>query len=117
MKKQFKNKFKLTKEIHDEIKTVSLVLPKIIQEEGGKPMMRTINQRIKGSDLSEKHRLQIKNFDPNEIYTVTAKEPVLVNHEISLIQCYKKFGKEGITQYCAEIKKAEALAIQEGRTY
>lgn len=77
---------KLTTDVYKGLVELSKTLPKMIRtDKNGNPLYRVTGGK------------QYKKF----------KEPVLVNHEVKLIDIYKKTGDKGIQMYVAQLKQIE----------
>ena len=89
MKKTVKTKFKITPAIQKNIETIAASLPAFQRlDKDGKKMERKVCLVIKGSELTEVEKKQIKNFDENLQYKRFTTEPLLVNHAVALRLTY-----------------------------
>ena len=96
-KKQLKNKFKLTPEVYKSIKLISKSLPKFQRKDSqGNLMWREVS-KFDG----------VKNFKQGggkipttyEKQILKGKEPLLVNHEVNMVEIYQKDGLVGLNRY------------------
>lgn len=81
---------KLTTDVYKGLVELSKTLPKMIRtDKNGNPIYRVATEYTGGK--------QYKKF----------KEPVLVNHEVKLIDIYKNTGDKGIQMYVSQLKQIE----------
>jgi hypothetical protein len=83
-----KRKFNLTPQAHKAIVELARTLPQIIR----------LN-----ADGTQQVRVKT-TYNGGKTYSKT-KEPVLVNHEVELINRFWASGTNGVTEYCNNIKK------------
>jgi hypothetical protein len=102
---KLKNKHKLTPADYKHIKTVAMNLPQFQRVKDGKPMTRIVTKFIG----------QIKTIGGIKNSYQKIEEPIMVNHELNLIEVFKKDGMSGVETYCAHFvnlykqEKAEQL--------
>ncbi len=92
--------YKLTHDATKMIKAVAITLP-VLQKKNpatGKLMFRKLTKRIQGKDLPKDYKKK-NDWSPMGFYTYTYEEPILVNHELNLIEVYRKDGNDGVTHY------------------
>lgn len=91
---------KLTPEATKMIKAVAITLPKLQKKNpvNGKLMTSKLVKRVQGKDLPKDYKKK-NDWSPMGFYTYTYEEPILVNHEINLIEVYKRDGNDGVTHY------------------
>lgn len=92
--------YKLTPDATKMIKAVAITLP-VLQKKNpstGKLMFRKLTKRIQGKDLPKDYKKK-NDWSPMGYYTYTYEEPILVNHELNLIEVYRKDGNEGVNHY------------------
>lgn len=91
--------FKLTPEVHKEIKLIVSKLPKLQKtDKDGKPIFRMLNKYVGSKDVDLQRGTYKKQ---SQHYT----EPVLVNHEINLIGQYEEMGRKGIDNYVTYVEE------------
>jgi len=96
-----KNKYKITPEIRKIIAKTAESLPKM-QKIGstGKPLFRLLNKCVMGKDLPKDAKIHgVKNPSPNKLYHTTIKDPIYLNHSVSLNDIYVKDGMAGVKTY------------------
>lgn len=90
---QKKYKFKLIPEVHKELEQIAKKLPKI-QKIGKdkKPLFRKVSffKEVKEYNRATGSYSKVIQF---------GTEPVLVNHEVELVECYRKYGSTGVVKY------------------
>lgn len=103
-----KNQFKLTPEAYKSIKELSTSLPRIAKtDNSGKVLYRGLSRVILGKDLTPE---QLKSLHlptaPKDTDKFVQKysEAILVNHEVALVDAYKKQGQVGIDNYMLHVK-------------
>lgn len=91
---------KLTPEATKTIDNLVLTLPKFQKKHpvNGNLMFRTLTKRVQGKDLPKWYK-KSHDWSPMEFYTYKYKEPILVNHKVNLIECFKKDGYTGLQHY------------------
>jgi len=96
-----KNKFKLTPEAHTKIKLLAKEFPKLQKlSKNGEPLFRLLTITKKGSELPPDTKLNSgESINKDKVYVTRVKEPILVNHELNMIDVYKKDGEAGIIDY------------------
>jgi hypothetical protein len=104
-----KNKFKLSPADYKHIKTVAMNLPQFQRVKDGKPMTRIVTKNQTSEYVPDGAMGKIKNSFQR------VEEPIMVNHELNLIEVFKKDGMSGVETYCAHFvnlykqEKAEQL--------
>lgn len=103
---------KITPEIHKEIIQTAKDLPMFYRtDKSGKVVYTTKTTVKKWEELSEeelKQAEQNKAIKPGKSISISKKLPVLINHEVMLIEAYKSKGREGIDVYvnhCNNLKR------------
>lgn len=90
-------------QVYKDIKRIAKELPKFQKKNpDGSLMFRVQSERILGKDLPKDYKKK-NDWSPMEFYTRKVKVPVFLNHEVNLIECYKKHGKDGINGYVESI--------------
>lgn len=90
-------KHKLTPQAHSQIKQLALTLPELQKWEGGKPMFRKITKVVDST-------YKVKNGKPViDTNWNIGTEPVLINHEVHMIEEFKKGNMVKVMQYCAGV--------------
>jgi len=102
-----KKKHKVTTEVYKKILEIEKELPPIQKYLGGKPLFRTLQKLVNGSDIPDEHKEQLKVdgvFYNNKRYFQKIQDPILVNHKLILIEEFEKHGQEGIDYYISDIQ-------------
>ena len=90
-------------QVYKDIKKIASELPKFQKKNPDGSLMFSIqSERILGKDLPKEFKKN-NDWSPMEYYTRKVRVPVFLNHEVNLIECYKKHGKEGINGYVESI--------------
>lgn len=96
-KKPLKNKFKLIPEVYKSIKSLAQNLPKFQKRDAaGNLLWRQT------SKFDHTEHFQQGNGKTPTTYTkhiLKGKEPVLVNHEVNMVEIYQKDGWIGLNRY------------------
>lgn len=109
-KQKPKNKFKLTPEVYKSIKLISKTLPVCQRKDkNGNLMWRAVSKFDGTKDFSESLKSYTKIIR-------TGKEPILVNHEINLVEIWQKDGQNGVDSYVKffqKLKKEEPKELEQ----
>ncbi len=98
------NKFRLTKEIRENIKAHAALLPPApALDAAGDPTFKNDHKRIKGKDLPKNIELTGEIL-PDNYYTVRETKMVMLNHEHEMQKYYRTHGQDGIDEYCRVIR-------------
>lgn len=90
---------KLTPQATRTIDALCLTLPKLIRKNpDGTIMERKLVKRVLGKDLPKSYKKE-NDWYPMRYYSYTYTEPILINHKVYLIECFKKDGYEGLDYY------------------
>lgn len=93
-------KHKLTPEVYKSLIEVAKSLPSFQRvHDDGRPMSRVQSKLVRYEDLTPEQQKQIKKPDPSRSYTVNYAQPIFVNHELNIIECYKNDGQPGADAY------------------
>ena len=99
MKKALPNKFKLTPEVYKKLKQMATLMPQFQRRDKNKNLMFQGAAVFKGtSDWNEAKGTFVKNIDHGKV-------PLMVNHEVNLVEIYQKDGWKGINIYVAYFEK------------
>lgn len=113
-KQKPKNKYKLTPEVYKTIKLISKSLPVCQRKDAnGNLMWRTIS-KFDGTEHFQQGIGKIPRSFTKKIRT--GKEPILVNHEINLVEIYQKDGQNGVDSYVKffqKLKKKEPKELEQ----
>lgn len=103
---------KITPEIHKEIVKIAKSLPLFYRTDiSGNTIYTTKTTIKKWNELSEdelKQALKNKSIKEGKSISITNRKPVFVNHEVMLIEAFKKKGISGIDSYvnhCNNLKR------------
>jgi len=90
-------------QVYKDIKRIAKELPKFQKKNpDGTLMFKIQSERLLGKDLPNEFKKN-NDWSPMEYYERKIKVPVFLNHEVNLIECYKKHGKDGINGYVESI--------------
>lgn len=99
------NKFKLTPQVYKQLMEIAHDLPQLQQlTPTGKPMYRAKPVFV-GTDLTREAALNKMGYR-NTIQR--NKEPLLVNHEVQLIDRYQRLGMDAVNAYAAKCREIAA---------
>src|SRR4051812_27073861 len=100
-----KTTFKLTPHVHKHILAVAGQLQLLQKtDKNGVPLRRATTRLVLGSELTPDTEINGPVI-PNKLYVIKGTEPVLVNHAINLIEEFRAWGMEGITNYCRQVNE------------
>jgi len=111
-------KYEITPEKRQELTGLALMMPEFSRKNNlGQPLEKTIFKFIKGKNLTEDLKKQIKGkIDLNGRYKVGFTKPLLVNHHQNIFKIFEQEGQTGVDIYvkffkdefeAAKIKAAE----------
>lgn len=92
------NNYKITPQVHKQIIETAKTMPAFQKyTKNHKPLFRVLTRVVKGVDLPEENRP--KDFSITKTYIQKYSEPILFNHEVELIEVYRKNGQKGVDGY------------------
>jgi hypothetical protein len=98
------NKFKLTPQIHKQLVELAKDLPALQQlSPTGKPLFRAACDFV-GTDLTA----HSGRYDRYKQKIIRKQEPILVNHQVELIDKYQKRGMPAVDAYVAKVREIAA---------
>jgi hypothetical protein len=96
-KKQLKNKFKLTPEVYKSIKLLAQNLPKFQKRDAAGNLLWRDVSKFDGLKDFMQGGGKIPTTYKKQI--LKGKEPLLVNHEVNMVEIYQKDGWVGLNRY------------------
>ena len=100
-----KQKFKLSPQMHKEIKESAAVLPPLVRlNKDGSDRTRIVSKTYKGNEIPAgvKPSPGVK-VEPNKLYVQRIQEPVYVNHEVEMINQYWSGGERAVKAYISKV--------------
>ncbi|MCE3278016.1 MAG: hypothetical protein K0S44_207 [Bacteroidetes bacterium] len=91
---------KITPQVYKTLVETAAKLPPFQRKDkNGNLLWRAASRFVKGSELTQKVTADGKAIKPDEMYVQQGRQPLLVNHQVNLIEVYMKDGQPGVDEY------------------